>query len=79
MNTKPWYQSVTLWGAVVAGVSAVANAAGVPVSDAEQQQVAETLTHVGELVGLGLVVWGRVRARHQLTTVGGGSPDGAAR
>jgi hypothetical protein len=73
IDSKLWYQSMTLWGAVVAGTSAILNAAGVPVSDAEQQQVAETLTHLGELVGLGLVVWGRLRARHGLTTVGGGS------
>lgn len=69
---KPWYQSLTLWGAVVAGASAILNAAGVPVSEPEQRQVAETLTHAGELAGLVMVVWGRIRARHALDLPRGG-------
>ena len=70
-DTKPWYQSITLWGAIIAAVAGILNAAGVPVSDEEQRQLAEVLTHAGEVVGIGLVIWGRFRARHTLTVSGG--------
>ncbi|MER2635171.1 MAG: hypothetical protein ABTQ30_15095 [Rhizobiaceae bacterium] len=70
-ETKPWFQSITLWGAIIAAVAVVLNAAGVPVSDEEQRSAAELLTHAGEAVGLGLVIWGRFRARHTLTVSGG--------
>lgn len=78
---KPWYASITIWGAVVAGAAIVLNAWGVPVSDDEQRQAAELLTHAGELVGLILVVWGRVRARHRLSAgpSGDGTPGGVGR
>lgn len=77
-DAKTWYQSITIWGAVIAAVAGVLNACGVTVSDAEQRSLAELLTHLGEGFGLGLVIWGRIRARHTLTTGAAGTSGAAA-
>lgn len=70
-DPKPLYQSRTLWGAVITAIAMIAQAAGVGISDAEQQQLVDLLTYAGEGVGLGLVIWGRIVAKRRLTVSGG--------
>jgi hypothetical protein len=67
-DTKPIWQSVTFWGVVIAAGAALFQAFGLgAISEPEQQQLAQGLTHAGELVGLLLALVGRVKATRQVT------------
>jgi|APTNR8051073442_1049403.scaffolds.fasta_scaffold04346_5 hypothetical protein len=68
---KPWYESRTLWGAIVTAIAMIVQASGIEVPDAEQQRLIDLLTHLGEGFGLVLVIWGRIAARKRLTVSGG--------
>lgn len=74
-DAKPWYQSRTLIGLVVAVVATVLEKAGwLIVSDAEQQQLVDAVVMAAQGGGAGLVAWGRVMAGSQLTFGTGDEP-----
>ena len=71
METKAWYKSKTLWGAVIMALSAIlSQTTGQQISADEQ----ETATHMvmgiaegaGALVGFILVIVGRIKATRTL-------------
>lgn len=70
MDAKPWYASLTIWGAGVAVAGMILAAFGVQISQAEQTAAADSLARsVGammELAGLVATVYGRVRASKKI-------------
>lgn len=66
-ETKPWYQSRTIWGAIIAGVAAIAQAAGLSISESEQTQIITAVTGAGEMFGLLVVFLGRIKATKTVT------------
>lgn len=66
-ETKPWYQSRTLWGAAILIVSTALQQFGVAVSAEEQTQAVNALGVLGDTAGLIMVIWGRVSASKRIT------------
>jgi len=73
-TTKWWGNSVTIWGALITGLSTVLPALG-PVIGIDitgdlvreaGQQIVETAQAVGGLIGLAMTIYGRVRATQPL-------------
>jgi hypothetical protein len=63
---KPWWQSRTILGAVVVVISTVASMVGWSVDAGE---VTELAVQGAALVGAGLAIYGRVRARRPIRRV----------
>lgn len=62
ISNKPWYLSRTIWASLVAVISAGASLAGMPVEDAEQAALADTILQaVSALAGM-VAILGRVTA-----------------
>ena len=59
---KPWYLSRTIWASLIAVLSAGGSLVGVPVDDADQAALADTILQaVAALAGI-LAIVGRVTA-----------------
>lgn len=62
ITTKPWYLSRTIWASLIAVVSGVASLTGMPVEDADQAALTDTvLQAVSALAGM-VAILGRVGA-----------------
>jgi len=61
MNTKPWFQSKTIWGSVVAFVAMALKAFGVDIN-ADSPQLVDGILNVVSFAGTILAIYGRVRA-----------------
>ena len=65
-DAKAWYQSRTVWGALVAILASLANAAGVEVTAGDEGELADLLVAaVGTLGGL-VALYGRISARRRV-------------
>jgi uncharacterized protein (TIGR02594 family) len=73
-TTKWWGQSVTIWGALITGLSTVLPALG-PVIGIDitgdlvreaGEQIVQTVQGIGGLIGLAMTIYGRVRASQPL-------------
>ena len=62
LDVKPWYQSKTIWGALIAIASPLLGRAGLDVGGAEQAEIAEALTTLAGTVGGLLALYGRLTA-----------------
>jgi hypothetical protein len=77
MDTKPWWQSKTIWGVLVAFIAQLLKGRGVDIS-AEAPQLIDGILNAVSLVGTILAIYGRVRASKLIApkpdeaTVGGG-------
>jgi len=72
MDKKPWYQSMTLWGAALVTISAVIlpifGKQEVATAIQEQQtSITSILVKIGEIIGIALTVFGRVKAHTNLS------------
>lgn len=59
---KTWYQSRTIWGALVAILASLAHAGGFSLTAADQGQMADALVSLAGAAGGLLAIWGRLRA-----------------
>lgn len=65
-NTKAWYESKTIWGAVLAAICSLLQFGGIHVPTATQAELAEALVALaGAIVGL-VAVYGRMNAEKLL-------------
>jgi hypothetical protein len=62
LDVKPWYQSKTVWGALIAIASPLLGRAGLEVGGAEQAEIADALTTLAGTVGGLLALYGRLTA-----------------
>ena len=65
-ESKPWYQSKTLWGGAVAVGAAIGGVFGLPLDPATQQGLVEVLCVLGGGVGGLLAIIGRLQAQHKV-------------
>lgn len=65
-DIKPWWQSKTLWGAIVTLVSSALGLAGLDIGDADRQALAELLTSLGAALGGVVAIAGRIAAKHRI-------------
>ncbi|SIP94079.1 hypothetical protein SAMN05880590_101337 [Rhizobium sp. RU35A] len=66
-DAKPWYQSKTIWGGLIAILAAVMQASGKEISPASAGDLTEAATNVAGAVGGILAVYGRLSARTNIT------------
>ncbi len=62
LEMKPWYQSKTVWGALIAIAAPLLGHAGLQVGGAEQAEIADALTTLAGTVGGLLALYGRLTA-----------------
>ncbi|MEM5494008.1 hypothetical protein [Hoeflea sp. AS16] len=65
-DMKPWWQSKTLWGAVVTIVSAVLGLTGLDLAEADREALTGLLTSLGAGLGGVIAIMGRIRARNRI-------------
>ncbi len=65
-DIKSWWQSKTLWGAIVTIASAVIGLAGVDVGDADREALIELLTSLGAAIGGVIAIFGRITAKNRI-------------
>ncbi|MGQ2970569.1 MAG: hypothetical protein ACT6RF_17625 [Allorhizobium sp.] len=62
LDLKPWYQSKTVWGALIAIAAPLLGQAGLQVGGAVQAEIADALTTLVGTVGGLLALYGRLTA-----------------
>lgn len=62
IDQKPWYQSNTIWGALVALLGSAGAFIGVPIDDATQAETVTAVLQITSGVGALWAIWGRLRA-----------------
>ncbi len=62
LEMKPWYQSKTIWGALIAIAAPLLGRAGLEVGGAEQAEIADALTAFAGTLGGLLALYGRLTA-----------------
>lgn len=79
-ETKPWYQSKTIIGAIVAAFASVAQVAGLDLSTDLQTEIVDAILLAATAVGAILTVVGRVKAKTGIAGNPGtpGPPSGTA-
>lgn len=65
-DAKAWYQSRTVWGALVAILASLANAAGVEVTAGDEGELADLLVAAVGTVGGLVALYGRILARRRV-------------
>jgi hypothetical protein len=64
--TKPWWQSKTVWGSLIALFAGVGQLAGLKLDATLQDQLADLITGAADIAG-GFIAWyGRAQATHAL-------------
>lgn len=69
MESKHWYLSKTIWGAIIALLATILKAAGVPLPDDVQADMVDLALTLAGSCGAMLAIYGRVKAQ---TGIGGG-------
>ena len=62
-ETKPWYMSRTVWGALIAIAASLANAAGIEIKAGDEGELADILVSAAGTVGGLIAIYGRISAR----------------
>ena len=65
-DIKPWWQSRTLWGAIVTIVSAGLGLAGLDLGDADREALIGLLTSLGAAAGGVIAIVGRITAKDRI-------------
>ena len=66
MDMKTWYQSKTVWGALLTIGASFANAAGYDIAPADQVDFSERITTIITAAGGLLALYGRLSASKRL-------------
>jgi hypothetical protein len=65
---KNWYKSKACWGAIVAGLSAVAGLIGINISPEDSQTAITLFSSLGAVIGSVLAFYGRIKAKGAITS-----------
>lgn len=66
-NTKPWWQSKTVWASVIAMLAGIASLAGVHLDAPLQDELATLVSSAAELAAGAMGLIGRIQAQSRLT------------
>lgn len=66
-ETKPWWQSKTVWGSIIALVAGAATFVGLNLDAALQDQLSDLFVGFASLIGGALAWYGRAKATTTLT------------
>lgn len=70
-NVKPWHQSKTVWGALIAIAASLFQVAGVELGTETQNELADIAVTLAGAAGGLLAVYGRVTAQVGIEGIGG--------
>ncbi len=65
-DIKSWWQSKTLWGAIVTIASAALGLAGLELGDADREALIELMTSLGAAIGGVIAIFGRITAKNRI-------------
>ncbi len=65
-DMKPWWQSKTLWGAIVAIASSALGLAGLELGEADAETLTGLLTSLGAALGGIVAIVGRLKAKSRI-------------
>ena len=65
-DVKAWYQSRTVWGALIAIAASLAHAAGVEITAGDEGELADLVVSAAGTIGGLLALFGRISARRRL-------------
>jgi hypothetical protein len=69
-ETKPWYASKTIWGAIVTIVSLLLSLKGIQIDEKTKQllidQGTAAVTALGAFIGSLMAIYGRIRAEKKI-------------
>lgn len=65
-ETKPWYFSRTVWGALVAIAASVGGAFGIMLGDVEQSTLTDAILQIVGAIGAVIALYGRLSASQAL-------------
>lgn len=65
-DVKAWYQSRTVWGALIAILASLGNAAGIEVTAGDEGELADLVVAAVGTVGGLIALFGRVSARRRV-------------
>jgi hypothetical protein len=65
-DSKQWYQSKTVWGALIAILASLLQASGVDFDAAGQDQLADNLVALSGAIGGLIALYGRMSAEKRL-------------
>ena len=65
-DMKPWWQSKTLWGAIVAIASSVLGLAGFELGAVDAEALTGLLTSLGAAIGGIIAIVGRLKAKSRI-------------
>lgn len=66
-DTKAWHQSKTIWGALVAILASVLQAAGAPLEPGMERDLVEALTTLAGAAGGLFAIYGRLSADRRVS------------
>ncbi|MDQ0319615.1 hypothetical protein QO002_001753 [Pararhizobium capsulatum DSM 1112] len=66
VELKGWYQSMTVWGALVAVLASCAHLAGIEIGTQDQRQFVDALTTIAAAGGGLVAIYGRISASKRL-------------
>jgi predicted SpoU family rRNA methylase len=66
LEMKTWYQSRTIWGALIALAASALQATGIHVSAQDQSQMADAALAIAGAFGGLLAIYGRIKAEKTL-------------
>ena len=73
-TTKPWWASVTIWGALVSLIVFVARIFGLHPDDAWSRDATDLLVNLAGAVASAVAIWGRLRATRKIGSAAGLGP-----
>lgn len=62
VSDKSWFESKTIWGALLAVAAAVAGALGISIDENTQQGIADALVQLAGAAGALFAIYGRLTA-----------------
>lgn len=65
-DVKAWYQSRTVWGALIAIAASLAHAAGVEITTGDEGELADLVVSAAGTIGGLLALFGRISARRRV-------------
>lgn len=67
LDEKPWYESKTIWGSLVAVAAALSATLGLPIEHTVQSEIAGVLVQLVGAVGSLTAIYGRLSATHAIS------------
>lgn len=67
IEEKPWFESKTIWGSLIAVAAALASALGISIDGATQAELADIIVQFAAAGGALMAIYGRLSATHVIS------------